>query len=304
MTASGIPPVAGLVVLEARDASGALVHREARRNAYTLLAAAEHAKALAGEPASLLLTHIGVGPGGMVIDQCESAAGWVGATATATLDTAVYRQGLSSIRADLAASSSGSIAHSAAIVDGDASAGSLELFMRLNYRGRADLGASRLVVYTTGGGRLDCTLAAIEAANSAFVDGTWALVRIPRGSFTVGAGSPDWHHVTGVGLLLASTSAGALQVWVDDVRVYTAPDVTSGASAVPMEASRKALSTLTRSGRAVTADAFWTTAEAVGQFYMAGLYAGSVLVSAVSFPYYKAAGLTLRVTWTLTTSGG
>ncbi len=297
-------PVRGVVTIEARDGAGRLVERRTFRNAYTNLGATEHAKALAGQAAEIALTHIGLGVGGVTITTAEAATGWTGAT----LDTGSFRQGVASLSAT-AAPSGNATAYNATLIGafGAAEGSSVECWMRLNFRGRFDLALSRLSIYTGGvvTNRYDVALAAIEAANGAFQDATWKLVRIPIASFTVGAGAPAWGAVSGAGWAVVANASGTATLNVDDVRiVQPAIDVSPTAYNVPNEVSRKALSTLTRADQVVSADAFWGMAEAVGQFYVAGLYAGSTLVSILPFTYYKAAGLTLRMTWALTTSGG
>lgn len=297
-------PARGRVTVETRNPNGRLIERRWFRNAYTSLGATEHAKALAGEAANLALTHIGLGVGGVTITTAEAAAGWTGAT----LDTGSFRQGVASLSATAAPSTSTSASHATLIGAYAAAEGSsVECWLRLNYRGRFDLAASRLSIYTAGvvGQRFDVSLAAIEAASGVFQDATWKLVRVPIASFAVGAGAPAWNAITGAGWAITANVSGAATLNIDDVRVVQpAIDVGPAAYNVPNEVSRKALSTLTRDGQVVSADAFWGMAEAVGQFYVAGLYAGSTLVAILPFTYYKAAGLTLRITWSLTTSGG
>ncbi len=301
--ADALGPIRGSVTVEARDRHGRLVHRTRFANAYTSLGATEHAKALAGEAANVALTHIGLGVGGVTITTAETTAGWTGAT----LDTGSFRQGVASL-STTAAPSGNAYAWNTVLIGayGAVAGSSVECWMRLNFRGRFDLAASHLRVYTGGGANSwDVSLAVIEAANGAFQDATWKLVRIPIASFSAGEGAPTWSAVTGAGWSVYANASGAATLNVDDVRIVQ-PTIDVGPTAynVPNEVSRKALSTLTRSGMVVSADAFWGMAEAVGQFYVAGLYAGSTLVAILPFTYYKAAGLMLRITWALTTAGG
>ena len=297
--------VSGIVTVEARDGRGRLVERRILRNAYTLLGAIAHAKALAGEASVLTLTHIGLGAGGATLTDAESATGWTGGP---TADAATYRQGSASLQATSAASTTTVVYNSAAVADYNATlATDLELWIRLLLRGRLDMAASEIRVYTGGGtgAYFRASLATMELANAvAFQDATWKLTRIPIASFTIGAGAPSWAHVTGVGFAVVANASGLATVNFDAIRTVEPIMTDSGAVAIPNQPTLRALTALSRADRVVTADAFWTMAEAVDQYRVAGLYAGAVLVSVLPFDYYKAAGLTLRVTWALTTLGG
>jgi hypothetical protein len=298
-------PVRGVVTLEARDGAGRIVERLVYPNAYTLLGATEHAKALAGESASLALTHIGLGAGGATITDAESATGWTGSP---IVDPATFRVGAASLQVAATASTTNTDYQATALADYNATlATAIEIWLRPALRGRFDLASSELRIYTGGGtgAYFRASLATIEAANGvALQDATWKLSRIPIASFSVGAGTPSWAHATGIGISVVANASGTATLNFDAARTIEPIDTTSAALLVPNEPTRKALTNVSRSGRVVTASAFWTMAEAVDQFYVAGLYAGSVLVSILPFAYYKAAGLTLRVTWALTTNGG
>ncbi|HSW41800.1 MAG TPA: hypothetical protein VLM76_04765 [Patescibacteria group bacterium] len=301
----GSTPVRGVVTVEARDAAGRLVERRTFRNTYLHLAATEHAKALVGEAASLTLTHIGLGCGGATFSDGESATGWTGAP---TVDGTTFRQGTASLRATAGASTTTTCVKADAFLDYNASgATAIELWLRLALRGRFNLATSELRIYTGGGTStyFRASLTAIETANGvAFQDATWKQSRVPIASFGIGAGAPDWAHVTGMGIIVAANASGSATLNWDAARTIEPINTTATAAHVPNEPTRRALTTLTRAGRVVTAAAFWTMYEAVDQYYVAGLYAGSTLVSILPFAYYKAAGLTLRVTWALTTNGG
>ena len=297
--------VRGVVTIEARDEAGRLVDRRILPNTYTNLAATEHARALAGEPATFALTHIGLGCGGATFDDGESVTGWTGAP---TVDLTTFRQGMASLRATANASTTTTCVKANAFLNYNATgATAIELWLRLALRGRFDLSASEVRIYTGGGtgAFFRASLAAIEAANGVvFQDATWRHSRVPIASFSVGAGAPNWANVTGIGFHVAANASGVATLHWDAARTFEPIDTTAGATSVPNEPTRKAWTTRTRAGRVITSDAFWTMAEAVDQYYVAGLYAGSVLVSILPFAYYKAAGLTLRITWALTTNGG
>jgi hypothetical protein len=298
-------PVSGEVTIEAHDDAGRVAHRRHYRNTYTLLAAIAHAQALAGEAPDLTLTHIGLGTGGATLSDAESAAGWTGAP---TVDVGTYRQGLASLQVNAASSTTTVVYNAAAVVDYNATlATDLELWIRLLLRGRLDMATSEFRVYTGGGtaAYFRASLATMELANGvAFQDATWRLTRIPIAAFTVGAGAPSWATVTGVGIAVTANASGLATINFDGIRTIEPIVTSSVALTVPNQPSLRALTSLARADRVVTADAFWTMAEAVDQYRVAGLYAGAVLVSILPFAYYKAAGLTLRVTWALTVNGG
>ncbi|MEX1173568.1 MAG: hypothetical protein WEG56_13260 [Chloroflexota bacterium] len=297
--------VSGEVTIEARDVSGRLAHRRRFRNTYTLLAAIAHAQALAGEAPDLTLTHIGLGAGGATLSDAEAATGWTGGP---VVDPATFRQGSASLQVTADASTTTIVYHDAALADYNATlATALELWLRLLLRGRLDMATSELRIYTGGGtgAYFRASLAAIEAANGvSFQDATWKLSRVPIASFSIGAGAPDWAHVTGLGLAVVANASGVATVNLDAIRTVEPIVTTSAALIVPNQPTLQPITALARAGRVVTADSFWTMAEAVDQYYVAGLYAGETLVSILPFAYYKAAGLTLRVTWALTTNGG
>ena len=307
LLSDSLTPVRGIVTIEARDASGRLVDRQQFRNTYTNLAATEHAKALAGEAATFTLSHIGLGLGGATIDDAESVTGWT--QTVPTLDSTTFRQGTASLQA--VAASTATIYYDLfdALVDYDASrATAIELWLRLLLRGRFDLDepAALCIFAPDDSNFFFVSLADIETANGiAFQDGIWKLSRIPVASFNA-FGTPDWAHVTGYRVRVAANGpdVGDATLNWDGVRTIEPIDTTATASQVPNEPSRKALTSLTRAGRVLTADAFWTMNEAVDQYYCAGLYAGSVLVSILPFSYLKQAGLTLHLTWQLTVNGG
>lgn len=300
--------VKGHVVAETRDADGRLVSRWEGENTYTEWAAWDHAAALAGEAPDLTLTAIGLGSTGFVLDECEATTGWTTTSATVSVDTASYVQGGASLKVAVAVSTTGTAKHVDIVNPGhDATGDYIELSMCVDYTGRLTKGSTYLRIYTGAGSAtyFQVSLTAIEALVGALSDGTWKRnIRIPVASFGVGAGSPSWADVRGVGIVVAANAGGAVNVWLDDIRIWQTVDTAATNFTLPGLRVQKTLAALDRDERVVTAVAFWNMSEAVGTYYNAGLFAGSTLVSLLAFPYEKDAGLTLKVTWTLTTQGG
>lgn len=304
--------VHGLVVAELRWPDGSLFERYEEANAYTDAAAVAHAMWIANspEPASMVPSAIGLGIGGPRITSCETTSGWTGTPST---DTTTFREGAAALTKTITASGSATVYHATVCSSTDLSAGStaIELQMRLDYRGRCILANSELRIYTGGSSSnyFKITFAGIETVMGvAFQDGTWALPRIPTTSFTTGGGSPSWGAVTGMGLYVEANAIGNLGVWWDDVRAYPPSiDTSKSATSVPYEVTQKAVTDLVRSGYVVVASSFWGEQEAIGTWYVAGLYASTLApyVFAISpITYYKPKNLTLAVNWTITTRGG
>jgi hypothetical protein len=306
-----IAPVRGIVVAEAHDAAGRLVSRRTFHNAFCDAYATLMAQLLAGTAApSLALTSMGLGRTGRTISACEAVTGW---SNTPTADTTTFREGAASLQGTVAADGTTTWGDPDALtVEYDASADThVEVWLRLLLRGRFDLTACKLLIYTgsTVNDHWDVTFEGIETANgTAFQDGVWKLCRIPKASFT-GVGTPDWAHVSGAALTVHATAAGTATLNWDDVRIYSSAWAPDHADIwVPNQLTTKALSTLTLDAatRTITATAYWTMAEACGVWYAAGLWgnAGNTLCSILAFPHTKAPGLSLTLTWTITTSGG
>lgn len=298
----------GRVRFEAHDAAGRLVHVEEVANAFTDLYAQLLAERCAGiTTKGPTFSHIGLGAAGATIERCEAATGWTTTSATITVDAAQYREGTAALKVEVAASTTGSAARPSAVAALDATGGAIELWMRVLLRGRLDLAASQLRIYTSATDGYGASLSAIEAANGVFQDGVWKLVRIPLASFTVASGVPSWTTVTGVGLSLAANASGTGTVWLDDVRIYLAPATTATATGVPNERTKQALSTLSYpSPGVVQMTAYWTAGELAGTFYVVGLYGngGSTLAAIAPLTYTKLPLYTLTITWTITFGGG
>jgi hypothetical protein len=300
-----IGAVRGLVTL-LEHTDGVETRRITVENAYTLLGAFDHARIISGElnPPSLVPLEIGLGVGGTTLSECESDSGW---TDTPVVDGVTYRQGYGSLKRSVSASGTAMPRH-ATLVSAFAATGDLEIFMRLDYRGRCDLTASKLRVFTGGVDTtyFEISFAGIETVMGPFVDGTWVKARIPKASFSTGAGTPSWSFVTGFGLVVVANAVGALTVWWDDCRSLATIDVSSAATLVPTERTVQTITDVGRVDSTVTATAFWGSGEGVGHWYVAGLYSngGTTLASIVALDYYKAAGVTLTINWALTPQGG
>jgi hypothetical protein len=311
-----IPPGAGRLSIELRDPRGRIVRRMVTHNAYTDLAATEHAKALAGEATDLAISHIGLGAAGWTIEQCDSATGWSG---TPTVDSGVYREGTEALTRTVTASNTAHCYHEDAIAAYDASTDTdIEVWLRLALRGRFTLAGSYVRIYSGGSASayFQASFAAIETAMGVpFADATWRLCRIPKASFTTGAGSPSWATVTGAGVYIAANATGSAILHWDDFRTFVAPNLTQTATSLPNLRSLKAVTLVTRGGRIVTLRAYWGPSEIVGQVYVAGAYcnAGSTLMAIApaektdptgTVGFYKGPGLTAWATWSRYTTGG
>lgn len=307
MIADDLPRIRGHVVAELRDAAGRVTERTEVHNTFTVYGAEAHASALAGEAPDLTLTDIALGSSGVLLDMCDVTTGWTTSSATVAGDTSVYTQGVASLKVTVAASTTGTAKHTDLDATGfDATDDAIEVSLRIDYPARLTKASSYLRVYTGAGSTryYQISIAAIEAAFGAFADGTWKRnIRIPVASFSVGAGSPSWATANGVGIVLAVGGVGAANAWMDDWRIYRTPDTSQWQYTLSGEQTRKTLTDLSRVDLVVTATAFWTSVEAVGTYYVAGLYAGTTLVAVAELAKTKEAGLTLTVTWTLTASG-
>jgi len=296
----GIPPLRGVVVLEARNDRGVVVDRRTYRNTYTTVGAQEHAKRLAGEASATIIDRLSLGVGGIIVSTCEATTGWT----NSTLDTVLYKQGTGSLLATTTTTKTAY--HATSVGSANGTGGTLLAWIRVSLVAAANLAASKLHIYTGGttANRFDVSLAAIEAlTGQAIQDGTWRLVSVPVSAFSVGAGSPVWTAITGAGFTIASLSGTSVTMNVDDVRIDLPVNTTVTATTVPNERATVATSS-SRTGLVVLAEGYWTTAQAVGNFLVAGLWSGSVLVAILPLDYYKASGISLRVTWSLTATGG
>jgi hypothetical protein len=186
----------------------------------------------------------------------------------------------------------------------------VEVWLRPLLRGRFDLTTSEVRIYTgsSASNYFKASLSAIETAiGQTLQDATWKLCRIPKASFSIGAGSPSWTTVSGAGFKVAANAVGTATLNIDDIRLWGSPiDTSSSAIYVPNEITRTGLSERAQNGTIVTATAYWPVGSACGQFYVAGLWGngGLTLCSILPFDYQKAPGLSLKLIWTLTTTGG
>ncbi len=304
------PRVRGHVRCLLRDATGRLVDVVEADNAFTNAYAAKWAKVLAGTNGEdLSLTHIALGAAGAQIDTCESATGWGSAP---VVDATTFREGTASLKGVAAASTVETYAHPDLLgvaIDASAVGTSIELQLRSLAHVALDTAVSELRIYTSATDYYRMTLAAIEAyRGAAFADATWTLVRLPAEAFEAGAGAPAWAHVTGYGVVVAATASGTATLNWDDVRVFPASvGAIATATVLPNERSRRALISLEDLGSGqVRGRAFWPTTQAVGTYYVLGLFGngGATLAAIVPLSIAKLSTLSLTVEWTVTALGG
>lgn len=297
----------GRVVCELRDERGTLVHRSQHSNVFTDAFAAGFAPALAGAaaPFPLTLSHIALSAGGIFVERCEDVTGWTGSP---VLDTATFREGLASFRRSVAASTSAAMVSPARTLD-LAAATHIDLWLRVDFRGRLDAATECLRLTTSAGNHYAINWAAVEQhRGAALVDGTWARVTIPVSGFAV-TGAPSWANITSITLSVAANANGALLAHWDGITGVVPVAAVATATTLPHEVSRLPLLVLENLGAGqVRARTTWNTEQAVGVCRALGLFGDSggrlAAIIALVPPLEKSSLLTLMVEWTVTTQGG
>jgi hypothetical protein len=298
----------GVVTATLSRPDGSIITQQ-QHNTFTLVGATRLAAALNGEAGTLTLTDIQAAAGGIRIYDFDSTTGFSG---TATVDSAIYRQGLGAFKIEAPASGTQYV-YDATTISSTAvpTSSSIELSLRFTTVSRVNKTASQLRLFSAGNtsSYFGITVAALEtAAGVTFADATWAVCRVPITSFSIEAGAPSWSTLTGIGLQLVAGTAGTATAYVDNAFVVNGNlDVTSAATAVPSVISTVS-TTNSRATRTVTASASWGLSSAVGEtFYVFGLRDGGGNLLAITgysagSGIYKEPNSLLNVSWALTTT--
>jgi hypothetical protein len=290
-----------------RDARGRFVRRIRARNAFTTAYAKMLAQAMAGALAGALpITHVALGAAGVLIDACDTIAGWSGAP---ILDVASYRQGAASIRLS-ATSATLSTGHAK---DLDLATGfsvddKIEVWVKVTGRAFLNTAGECLHLETSAGNYFAVTWADVESANGGpLVEAAWTRVTLLKSAFRV-TGAPSWASITWLTLTAPATGGTVTCAWDGILLVPATLPADALQTSLQNETSKVALAALVDNGDGtLTATAYWAATQVVGVHRLLGLYGndGATLAAIVAppAPVVKSSLLTLTVEWTVTVTG-